>query len=105
MRSPRIRIQVRNDITLCKKIQTLLNVYTGREGEKQKTPNNGDEKYSQTVETLNKLLRVSTKSMKNGKEILISKEKSASIIRRYKTKLRMVRNLVKPKLAQKKNQN
>lgn len=55
----------------------------------------------QKVKTLSKLLSVSIKPIKNGKERLISKEKSASTIRKYKTKLRMVRNLVKPKLAQK----
>lgn len=58
-------------------------------------------KNSQKVEALSKLLRVSTKPKENEKEILISKKKSASIIRRHKTKLRMVRNLVKPKPAQK----
>lgn len=55
-------------------------------------------KKNSQVKTLSKLLWVSTKPIKNGKEILISKEESASIIRRYKTKMRMVRNLVKPNL-------
>ena len=71
-------------------------------GRETKTPsNNNDEKDFPEGKTLSKLLRVSTKPIKNGKEILISKEKSASIITRYKTKLRIVGNLVKPKLAQK----
>lgn len=65
---------------------------------KKKTQTAGMKKNSQ-VKTLSKLLGVSTKPIKNGEEILISKEESASIIRRYKTKMRSVRNLVKPKLA------
>lgn len=48
-----------------------------------------------------KLLRVSTKPKGNEKGILIGKKKSASIIRRYETKLKMVRSPVKPKFAQK----
>lgn len=70
--------------------------------DKQKTPQaSGMRKNSQKVENLSKLLRVITKPIKNEKEILISREKSVSKVRRCKTKLRVVRNLVKPKLTQK----
>lgn len=57
-------------------------------------------KNSQEVRTLSKLLMVSRKPIKTGKEILISKEKSTSIIIRYKANLKIIRKLVKPELAQ-----
>ena len=89
MRIIRIRIQIGHDITLCKKLKTLFNIYFGGEGEKQKKPpNKGDEKEFPEGKNLKQDIKGEHKTYKEMK-------------RRYKTKLRMLRSFDKLTLAQK----